>query len=826
MILDANGLTTLRSHPHGTKLYLSVFEPSTLVSARVTGSVSIGDMNVSLYDVSGSGIYSGSTAMIGSEAGKDDIGRIRVRTISGSVVGVAENAIDWAVGQYITVINQVDVNAIFPRIIQNPSNPEDVIFFKDWDIAYSNQNSIMGTLVCMGSHYAGFLENGSHDVYYTATGTVNVNDSALTYLWSFEGGTPTGSTAHTPGNVSYDTPGHYVTKLITTSAQGAVDVSYRYISIYDKPGEGDNTPILNWSLQDFSGSRSEGGYTLSMIVRENIDQIQPNAVVVIFSDEFYGSTNGSLGGNQPNRESIKFVGYVLDDSITYNYKTSEVTFRVGSITEVMKQAEGFSVSVEAKASPTTWFEIQDMGVLKALYHYIKWHSTVNLVADVQFPETDRKVQYFDADRTSLYDAIYSLMSVGLLGSAVADRQGKLWLEIEPKGLSNPLSKPTAMSILKQDWLGSPSIRENRSQKTSFVELGGIAYSGTSTGTFSAHLSNAPSETPLYRGSHRDEKGLIITGQDQLNAISGNLLAMENSRFPEIEFEMNGNYSNLDIAPIEFVQPFIASEDTFRNVRIQNEKYEIERMDWFYDAGKGVFKPGINVKHVTTGSAGVTIEIPDIPDDSGFSVPNFQIPSIPLSSFPTNIGSTATGSSCCDYIAGVNGLGLGLGVYSIVATRDVNILTTTFVADERRFYGWEFVSNPSMYDASNGKINFLNTGTYSWEVGFSFDWTVTQNDEPSDSIAWTTIAIQSRLYDSGGVYAGESFGDTIYQRTYYPVGYTEHFVQSNTYNPSNPFPNLFKSPYYFALSIYFAERNPPHVFNLSVSNMRFYLRNSP
>ena len=166
------------------------------------------------------------------------------------------------------------------------------------------------------------------------------------------------------------------------------------------------------------------------------------------------------------------------------------------------------------------------------------------------------------------------------------------------------------------------------------------------------------------------------------------------------------------------------------------------------------------------------------------------------------------------------------MYSIVATRDVNILTTTFVADERRFYGWEFVSNPSMYDASNGKINFLNTGTYSWEVGFSFDWTVTQNDEPSDSIAWTTIAIQSRLYDSGGVYAGESFGDTIYQRTYYPVGYTEHFVQSNTYNPSNPFPNLFKSPYYFALSIYFAERNPPHVFNLSVSNMRFYLRNSP
>lgn len=707
MILDSNELTTLRSHPQGTKLYLSIFEPSTLVSARVTGSVSIGDMDISLYGISGSGIFSGSTAMIGSGAGKDDIGRIRVRTVSGSVIGLAENSIDWAVGQYVTVINHVDINAIFPRIIQNPSNVEDVIFYKDWDIPYSNQNSIMGSFICMGSHYAGFLEGGSHNIYYTATGTVNVNGSALTYLWSFEGGTPTGSTALTPGNVAYTAPGHYVTKLTTISGEGAVDVSYRYISIYNRPGVGNSTPVLNWSLEDFSGSRSEGGYVLSMIVRENIDQIQPNAVVVIFSDEFYGTTNGSLGGNQPNREGIKFVGYVLEDSITYNYKTSEVTFKVGSITEVMKQSEGFSVSVEAKPNPATWFEVQDMGILKALYHYVKWHSTVNLVADMQFPETDRKIQYFDADRTSLYDALYSLMSVGLLGGVVSDRQGKIWLEIEPRGLTNPLSKPTAMSILKQDWVGSPSIRENRSHRTSFVELGGIAYSGTSTGTFSAHISNAPSETPLYRGSHRDEKGLAITGQDQLNSISGNLLAMENSRFPEIEFEMNGNYSNLDIAPIEFVQPFIAPEDTFRNVRIQNEKYAIERMDWFYDAGKGLLKPAISVKHITTGSAGVTIEIPDVPDDSGFSVPNFQIPPLPQFNIPSSMASS-TGTSCCDNIAA-----LGFSTTCItVSLNQVHIGDDSIIVDwERTTDSSRFVYPESVLGIPN-VVDPFSTGTYS------------------------------------------------------------------------------------------------------------------
>ena len=206
--------------------------------------------------------------------------------------------------------------------------------------------------------------------------------------------------------------------------------------------------------------------------------------------------------------------------------------------------------------------------------------------------------------------------------------------------------------------------------------------------------------PLYRGSHRDEKGLIITGQDQLNAISGNLLAMENSRFPEIEFEMNGNYSNLDIAPIEFVQPFIASEDTFRNVRIQNEKYEIERMDWFYDAGKGVFKPGINVKHVTTGSAGVTIEIPDVPDDSGFSVPNFQIPTLPSvfaqdgftagqSGSVTNIVNEAIASQSLNYAKSTFVGGVGASVsnngMSIVAGFSAGVYVATFSVTSEGLY---------------------------------------------------------------------------------------------------------------------------------------------
>lgn len=681
MILGS--LTTLRSQPQGSKLWLSIYQPRTLLAGQINNvAIAKGSMEIAIDNIStGSiaNIYSGSAMLIGSQPGWDDIGRIRVRYTNSpsGTVGIAENAMDLRDNQYVTAINQVDVAAIYPRIISDPSDAENVIFYKDYDIPYTNQNTILGSLICMGDHYAGFLESGSHNVYYTATGTVNVNGSANTFLWAFEGGTPSTSTALTPGNVAYTTPGHYATKLTVTSAQGSVDVSYRYVSIYNNPNEGTFNPILNWSMDSPSGSRSENGYTFSVQIRQQIDQIQPNAIVVIFADEFYGSTNTSIGG-KPNREKIKFVGYILEDSIEYDYKTSTATFKVASVSELMKQADGFSVSCETKASPATWFEIYDLSVQKAIYHYLKWHSTVNLVADVQYTGSDLKHQYFDADRTSLFDAIYSFVKDGLKGNVVSDRGGKLWIEVEPEGLENPLSLPSSMDLLKQDWVGSPQIVERRSAQTSFIELNGIAFSGVSTGTFSALLSNAPSEVPLYRGKPKTEKGLILLGQSQLNTLSGNYLAMDNSRFPNIDFSLNGNYSNLDIAPIEIIKPFIVPEDTVRNVRIQNEKYLLERMDWSYDPVLGSFRPDISIRHITTGSAGVTIPIPDVPDDSGFSVPDIQVPPLPALFFPTQMSTISSGSVAAiaqnainenaDY--GIYAKGAGAGIVS--QTRGISL----------------------------------------------------------------------------------------------------------------------------------------------------------
>lgn len=633
----------MRQRPHQANLFLSIYQPKTLFACQVmSGTYNLGDLQINYMNVSTGtylNLYEDLTFLIGSTVGGDDYGRLRMRSATGTYIVFAENAINWQQGLYLTALDQIDVVAKYPRIIQDPSNPMNVIFYKDYDIAYSNQNSIYGTFVNAGPHRAGFISSGTF--FFSATGTTNLLGDSLTYSWIFEGGTPTGSTSLTPGNVKWNSPGHYKVRLRTTSSSGAVDDTYRYVSLYSRPNEGTNPPILQWELQSLSGSRAEGGYTASFKVYQDLGTVQPNAIVVIFSDDIYGSTRTNLGGNAIGNSSIVFVGYIIGDSIKFNYQTSSVEFSVGSISEIMKNAEGFSVSCESKASPSTWFELYEMNVPRAMYHYLKWHSTVLKVADFQYTGDSRLVQYFDADRTSLYDAVDTFLRDGILGELVTDRQGKLWAEISSFGLLNPFSSlSNYLTIQKQDWMNDPQITERRNSDMAFIELGGIAYYGVSSNTFSALLSNAPSVAPLYHGKSDRKEGLILTSQTQLNQLSGNYLAYNNTQFPEISISMNGIYTNLDIAPQERYFLVISPSDTVRNKSLQGISYILDSMEWKYQSAQQTFTPDIVLHQIATGTAGVTVEIPVTPPDFGYSYPSLNLPPLPTFVYNTNpVGSS-------------------------------------------------------------------------------------------------------------------------------------------------------------------------------------------
>lgn len=779
MILSNPNLELLRTRPQSTKLYLSIFQPRVVFQAQVNDvSIARGARAITFDTVSfGSylAIESGFTLLIGSVPGAKDVGKIRVRSATSSVITVSENSnIAWGDNLYLTVLRYVELWPVFPRIILNPANESDSIFYKDYDIPYSNQNSILGTFANAGPHRAAHISTGSVALWYSSTGTYNLLGDSLSYEWAFEGGTPTGSVSANPGFVSYNTPGHYVTRLTISGSSGGIDTTYRYVSIYNNA----NPSILKWEMNSLSGSRDEGGYQASFKVYETIP-LDENSVIVVFSDDWYGSTHTSLGGNYPNAESIFFTGYILKDSIRYNYKDSYVEFSVGSITELMKQSLGFSVSVESKASPSKWYELLDMDGRRALYHYLRWHTTALSLADFQFVGSDYKIQFFDADRESMYDALDNFMRNTLIGQTVSDRQGKVWMEVEARAYSNPTGTFTpVMQITKRDWMGEPSIEESLSDSLSYVEYGGIAYSGVSTGTFSALLGSAPGNAPSFRGKVETHEGLALLGQAQLNAMVGNIFANENTRIPKVSMEMDIGARNLDIAPQETTQMTILASDTVRN-RAVDGLYIPDSMDWRYDSRKQILLPNVDFKNLVNGIAGETVSIPISPteagfDAGGFSVPQLQVPPLPLQTIPSSFLST--GSSCCDYLAS---FGVGLGVYSCLYIRTEPTPPFTLGAGDGFGgvpRGWEFASNPSMYNADTGNMPFINTGTATYVLQFSGDWVVTQDDLPSILLG---VGFEIDLYDNTGVLL-----DTVISYSVHSQGSPSEFVAIGGTTPGN------------------------------------------
>jgi hypothetical protein len=646
MKLTPADIELLRQKPNQTKLWVSIYQPRPIFKALINnptitrGERFIGFDNVSLGSYLD--IESGQTMLIGSSDGLRDIGKIRVRSAVPSGVVVSENSnIDWQDNQHLTVLRYWELWPVYPRIISDPSDAENVIFYKDYDVAYSDQNTVLGTFPNAGPHRAGFIDNGQAQIYYTATGSFNPAGATLSYFWTFEGGTPTGSNALTPGYVSYNTPGHYVTRLIISGSNGGVDTTYRNVSIYDRPENGTGTVPLRYEITGFDGSRGEGGYTASIKMYNPVGDIYEGALVVLFADDIYGSTATSLGGNAPNASSIVLVGYILKDSIRWNYADSYVDFDIGSITEVMKKTISFSISVESKANPQYWYELKDLDVRRSIYHFLRWHSTALSVADVQFLGQDYPIQYFDADRESVFDAIDNLMRGTLIGEVVSDRQGKVWCEVSAESTPNATGTfVQSMYLNRRDWMNQPILEERVQDDISFIELGGIAYSGPTTGTFAALIACAPGSAPSFRGTLDRRQGLALESQSQLNTLVGNVFANKNTRYRSIDMELVGNYRNLDIAPQETVQIDILPEDTVRGISLV-QLYIPSAMSWQYDAAGLFLYPRTTFSVVKGGIVGETITIPATVEEGGFNtgfkISNLNIPPLPLLTLPPMLG---------------------------------------------------------------------------------------------------------------------------------------------------------------------------------------------
>lgn len=617
-MITPSQFSLLRSQPHFTKLHASIFSPHVIFQTLASdpditqGARIIKYATITMGEGDWRDVKPGMTLLVGSTAGARDLGKIRIRYATSDEIVVSENSnIPWATGVHLSVLKIYELWPVYPRIITDPDHDEDVIFYKDYDIEYTDQNSALGTFINAGPHRSKALGTTGTSIYYSASGTYNLLGESLSYSWKFEGGTPSTSSAHTPGLVAYSVAGDYITDLTVTSSGGSVDVTHRYVTIYDPNDPADSRV----EILDIYESRESGGATASLRLYGDVGHVVDGGLVVITQDTWYRGTHTNLGGNSLNNSDVFLVGYILGSSINFNPVDRYVEFQIGSITELMKKSIGFAVSVESKPGPSKWFELLDMDVRRAIYHYLRWHTTVLTISDFEFVGADFPIQFFDSDRESMFDALDNLMRNTLIGKVSADRQGKIWAEVDAQATPNVSSVLPITPLTHRDWMSKTSIEGDGHAATSYLELGGVAYSGSSTGTFSALLSCAPGETPGFYGEVDIRSGLALQDQSQLNDLTGLLYANLISNFRSADMTMIGNYSPISSVP----QSLYTIPNDVSDLQVEHTPpyYTPKSVSWEYNARLGKLVPSVTFDPVIVDfTPGQTIIIPDPPDDGG------------------------------------------------------------------------------------------------------------------------------------------------------------------------------------------------------------------
>ena len=642
IVPSGSQLARIRNRPHRTRLWLGIYEPRVVVSARLSANEkSTVDLAVTYLTGAPEDIRADMTAYIGTSAGGQDLGRIRVRSGSAGEIKVSENSINWQVDWYLTVVEYYEPWSVFPRIVLDANNVP--IFYKDYDILYTDQNQYLDPIVHMGPNHAGFLVTGSYCVYYSSSGSFDPTPDAphitgSSYEWNFgDGGVvdPTGTTEQDPGYVCYSTGGFYTTSLTITTAHGESFTGHRHVMIYDRPDEGPNRPYVRWGLDSLDGGRSDGGYQARIWLRERagFSKVKDGSLVVVFSDDWQGTDEGAIGGNAENRDSILFVGYIDTGSITLDPVTNKLEFDVSGITNTMKEVSNYSTSLESKTDARTWYEMREMTVDRALIHMLRWQSTVLALADFHQTGDLLDVQYADFDRGGLYDTANQFLESTLGAQMVGDRQGAIYCEIDlnliPTG-SSRVDYLTALDVERRDWRENIAFEFLPNSPMAYIEMGGIAYSGPSTGTTDAYLAGAPGDAQLWRGSIERGSGLVLSGQDQLNLLTGNMLAQANSEFPDLDIPLAGDYRFIDIAPQRRVTLTLSENETYRGYVWNQKKFIPQSMIFNYDPAKQSLSTDLTVKEETYAKEKAdTILIPEDPPYTNYKLPVWSIEFPPI-----------------------------------------------------------------------------------------------------------------------------------------------------------------------------------------------------
>ena len=568
MCISPAATRTLRQAEQHTTMYAYVLPHEPLLSAQVNDpTIGVGEEEI-VYDFGTlsssrfSKIGEGQTVIVGSAEGLDDLGRGRVKSISGdSVTGtltIAWNAdIVWRQGVYISVLLLYEVWPKFSRFEQ--VSDTEARFYIDKDVAYTDENVNPAPYVEAIPIFVGFLRD---------VGSVTITDT-VTVQYPIPYATPPDTTisrtiidlygGHTIQNgtsvnstMTFTRKGHFWLRIAATG-NGKTSYTYRLIIILNSEND-----ALHYMLQDrvFLNQNLAGLYEvkLKFIATSIPKRYSP---LVLFSTPTYdGQVDTTInayhhkGGNYELIGNIEFFGYIDSDMIVDDLAKGVVNISLNAVSALAMLKDKYCYGLSLVADPDITGDVDDwwkfpsnrLTAAFALYHLWSRHSTLFEVTNVFLPIYDARitniVEHFIAG--SLVDKAREFLRLSINSRLASSHYGEAVCFPDPNFLSDTARGGLAILtyIRNVDVAGSVTVNTRDKPVVNLAFLDGFYWDGDDATLFLSKWGEVS-------GNHGLKKLTISktwpTSQEHINFLTGRYVAKENYYLESIGFTLPGNW---------------------------------------------------------------------------------------------------------------------------------------------------------------------------------------------------------------------------------------------------------------------------------------------
>jgi len=641
-VLSSAELALLRTDNQFTKVR-AVILPQTVVLACKCAETKLSNDAVTTITIGSvtSGSYTkvrnGMTCYVGTEAGIDDLGMVRVKSCTATTLTIARvSGITWTPDVHLTVVDEFGLWAKLPTLDLTTIKMDD-------DIEYTNQNTYMSPTPVFGVDTAVPLTAGSY-VYNAENSYCLDGSSIVNYQWSvYTGGDLVSGSLISCGSASsgsmaftFPAPGSYTVDLTITSGNGKSTTGHRALYVYD---ELVYKPIDQIKLDSMRASRDDGGWVCELTAFANAGSaVRDRAKVIVLSQDYYGGSGVSVG-QISGSEHVLMSGWISGETIRFTREFSTVKFTVSGANYWLKQVTGPSTFLESVVGePSAWTSIQNMTMDDVIHHFLYWRSTAIEVMDVYRSLNTRLIGGMSASIGSIWEQIYDTAITRMLTYIAVDRFGRFFSFLDPQVIpdADRTSIPTVQALSNEDMTGDVDMKRTVVNPVSLLEVAGLSQSGS---TVLMYMSRAPGSLIYNRFGQNDQNDrLVVSSQNDANSLSGMLLAKKNNEYDSVSIELGQINHFVDIAPAMYLTMTVAATSNARGVYFTEKKMLIKDMDYRPD-DKGVVVVNLELEGETTGIPGYTVimpqepiynfpETPDVPDIPGWDIVPPDFPDYP------------------------------------------------------------------------------------------------------------------------------------------------------------------------------------------------------